>query len=56
MTSELERYLDADESGPRVAASLSAIISDAQDALGELPIWEKSLRIFWLLGAFILLF
>ena len=55
MTSNLEKYLDAEAESLRIFHALSAIATDARDALGELPLWEKWLRIFWLLGPFILL-
>ena len=55
MTSNLEKYLDAEAESLRIFHALSAIATDARDALGELPPWEKWLRIFWLLGPFILL-
>ena len=36
-------------------AALGAIVLDAVDALAELPVWERFVRVFWLLGPFILL-
>ena len=36
-------------------SALGAIVRDAVDAFAELPVWERFVHVFWLLGPFVLL-
>ena len=51
----LDSYLETEAENMRILPVLRAIISDASEALGNLPRWERGFHIFWLLGPFILL-
>jgi O-antigen ligase len=55
MKTNLDNYLVTSADSLGVTPALRAIISDARQALSELPVWEKVAHIFWLLGPFILL-
>jgi O-antigen ligase len=55
MKTNLDNYLETSADSLGVTPALRAIISDARQALSELPVWEKVAHIFWLLGPFILL-
>ena len=55
MMTNLDNYLESSADNLGVVPALMAIISDAKQALRELPAWEKYAHIFWLLGPFILL-
>ena len=55
MKTNLDNYLGANSHNLGVMPALMAIILDAKQALSELPKWEKSAHIFWLLGPLILL-
>ncbi len=55
MKTNLDHYLESNAESLGVSPALWAIISDARQALSELPAWEKFAHIFWLLGPFILL-
>lgn len=52
---KLDQYLTAKADNPRVMPALRAIVDDAHEALSALPLWERSVHIFWLCGPFILL-
>ena len=55
MNKNLEHYLRTSGDNLAVMPALWAIMSDAKQALSELPVWERYVHIFWLLGPFILL-
>ena len=55
MKTNLDQYLKTSGDKLEVMSALSAIVSDAKLALSELPLWERYVHMFWLLGPFILL-
>ena len=55
MKSKFDTYIEAEGEKLSFKNALYAIISDAKQALSELPAWERRVHIFWLLGPFILL-
>jgi len=55
MKTSLDQYLTEEADSVRIIPAFRAIVADAREALSALPRWERGVRIFWLLGPFILL-
>ena len=55
MKSNFDKYLEESSDNLHIIPALKAIVSDAKQAMSELPGWEKFIQLFWLLGPFILL-
>ena len=51
----LDQYLTEEADSLRIMPAFRAIVADAREALSALPRWEQWVRMFWLLGPFILL-